>query len=427
MKVPHPRQNEYQSKTFTSETRHTNCASPEDKGPQELFLSPRKMAKPNTSPHRERIPKCSVSPISKYRTHRQKKRRTAIIILPQTIPGWHVPFRKALIALKLGSLPRRSIIQLLDNAAGIRTTPSGTHGATRTADIGTRCLDPQIVRPVEYEGLARHLRLSELEVGLLHSLFSQDFRRFHVSNEEIATDYLMRAIMRGNRYAKKVLDWLAPHHGRGLDGWSGLSGRLEYLRAIECKERERAVEIGRFLGGAEFGYGPARPDKTMLMTLSTQEQKAMSANNLGYLLLHGARGIEKNEKESVLYFRMAINWGSAAAASNLGLMYAKGNKAVERNCVRAKGLYELAIARGERDYAPRNLAILLAEGGNGVRRDYASSLRLLILSIKGAEGRGREKSAETLGRAVGSWRFRFVGRELRSMCRAVLEEERETS
>lgn len=342
--------------------------------------------------------------------------------------GWQTSFRAGLDLLETYSSSTHcpsQVVHKLDGAVGlIRDCERGTyHATTLSAVAGLRALPVYLVRRVEYESAMRRLNMSEMSIGALQTRFDEDVWYFgDIKHRERGVDYLLRATLCGNRFASRVLIWLAPERATGISVYKD-GAREECLRAIRDCDRGRAVELGRMMEAAHVrgGQGFGRPDATMLVSMKPKEQKAMAANNIGYLLLHGAGGVQQDVGEGMRYYEMAVAWGSAAAASNLGFVYYAGAGTVRRDAYKAKQLYELAIERGERNFAPRNLAILLHHGGRGVKADVGEAARWLLVGIREADDiAARAKCRKSLGLLMRSWRMRFVSGTLRTECVATL-------
>ena len=302
-------------------------------------------------------------------------------------------------------------IRLLDSAVGLRPAVHAFRGATLTSDVAVRCLPIYLVRRVEYERAARAANLSEMDIARIHAPFRDDpWYIGDVRDVKRGTEYLLKATMTGNRVAKHVLDWLAPRVWTRVDA---AGGKDEYFKAIRDGDRERAVELGRAVG--------QRPNETGMMRLGSAEQRAMAANNIGFMVARG-EGVEKNVMEAVKYYEMAIKCGSSAACVNLGLLFYNGDE-VGRDLVKARLLYETALERGERDYAPRNLGILLFHGGGGVKSDVVGAARLLLMGIREGNDDAKRKCRKSLAIVMRSWRMRLAPASLRRECANALASD----
>lgn len=337
--------------------------------------------------------------------------------LPKHVEGYERHARNALTLLqtKKSKLGRHEAQRLLDASIGLSPQVRGWRGGTLSTYAGLQCLPVDIVRRVEYENVGRTLNMSEMQIATFHTLFRDDWDAGHVADAGKCAEYLTRATLCGNRFANKVLTWLAPECAQGIDTTLS-AGRAAYLEAIRMKRRARAVGLGRMMCGAEMGMGQARPDATAILEMDVRGQKAVAANNIGYVLVHGAEGIERDAVEAIKYYSMAMKWGSAAAACNLGHLFYVGADGVAACGTRAKGLYEMALRRGERNYAPRNLAILYHRGADGVKADVGKAARLLVLGIREGEGAARAKCRTSLKMVMRSWRFVFVSAEVKRAC-----------
>lgn len=328
---------------------------------------------------------------------------------------------------------QKKVLRLLDGAVGIRRIGENQYvGKTLTAHVGCKALPIYLVRPVEVEFVARRLNCTEMEIGRIQKFLSQlsvdskgdslawDMK--DVKNKESAIEYLMRATLMSNRFAKSVLQWLAPSKAQGIEPTLG-APQAEYIRAIRGGDRLRAIQLGTMIAGGETSGGPIRPDRTFVMAMPLREREAMAANNIGYLLLHGDGGVGQDVREAIQYYEMALRWGSAAAASNLGHVYYTGaNGSIARDGQRAQQLYMLAVERGERSSAPRNMAVLLLHGAPGIKSDVSAAAHWLLLGLREGDEQARLKCERTMRLVLRCWRFKFVKKTLKRDCIAALHD-----
>lgn len=326
---------------------------------------------------------------------------------------------------------REKVVRLLDAACGIKRVDQKRYvGKTLTAYAGCKALPIYLVRPVEIESLARRLNRTEMDIGRIHNFLVQledgskgeklSWEKKDILNKGIAIDYLMRATLVGNKFARRVLEWIAPVRAKGINPSQG-AAHAEYVRAISAGQHRRAIQIGCLIIGGETGKTSFRPDDEIVLAMPATAREAMAANNIGYLLLHGRGGVSQNVQEAVKYFEIAVRLGSASAANNLGHVYFSGaGGEVMRDGRRAKEMYMLAIERGERTKAPRNLAILLLRGGPGLKIDTSSAVHWLLLGLCEHDSETRRKCKMTLCLATHSWRFWFIRRALKRQCMAAL-------
>lgn len=328
---------------------------------------------------------------------------------------------------------RQDVVRLLDVACGIKRIDQKRYvGKTLTAHMGCNALPVYLVRPVETESVARRLNCTEMDIGQIHNFLMElednvkvekmCWDKNDIKDKGFATEYLMRATLVRNRFAKRVLEWLAPVRAQGVVPALG-AARTEYVRAINAGQRRRAIQMGCLIVGGETGDKPIRPDDTFVLTMPVSAREAMAANNIGHLLLHGRGGVNQNVHEAIEYYEVAIRLGSAAAASNLGHIYYSGaNDEVTKDGQRAKQLYMLAIERGERTSAPRNLAVMLLRGAPGLKIDTSAAVRWLLLGLHEGNNEARSKCEKTLRLTMQSWRFSFLGKGLKRDCIAALQE-----
>jgi len=98
---------------------------------------------------------------------------------------------------------------------------------------------------------------------------------------------------------------------------------------------------------------------------------AASQYNLGEMYLHG-RGVPKDEKEAVRWYRLAADQGRASAQCRLGVMYAGGH-GVPKDEKEAVRWYRLAADQG-RASAQCSLGVMYADG-RGVPKDEKEAVR----------------------------------------------------
>lgn len=358
--------------------------------------------------------------------------------LPKSFPGWKMLFTDALNILydmnfEVEPEPDEvaRVIQLMDAAVGVQRKSNEYIGITLSSHMACKSLPLYFARGIEYESAARLLNYTEMDIGLIHQVLKsvhsdvQDMRNWYIGDIKdmnCAIEYVMRATLAGNRFAKQILDWLTPDGGRGVVTTTN-GGRSEYIRAIREGERERAIQLGRMMGGGETGDERVRPDETVVLAMPPREQKAMAANNIGYLLQHGGQDIDVDITESIKYYEMAVAWGSAAAASNLGYLYQCGTEdsSIAPDGARAERLYHLAIERGERNFAPRNLALLYMRSCHGIKSDLAEAARCLLLGIEQGDGQARAKCRKSMQTIIRSWKFKFFPSALKQQCYGALE------
>lgn len=335
------------------------------------------------------------------------------------------------------------LVRMLDSAAGIvpqhnhTNSPSTTRqthtGLTATSRAGLACLPLPIVRGVEHERLARFHNWTEMQISCMHALLSPhtspktwDITQIHDSS--LALDYLTRAsLVDRNKFARRALNWLTgDQQGKQTRQQfnSPADTRFAFFRAVESGDRRRAVKLGRLVVRNEDNETDidvkVRADATIVMGMKPREQKAMAANNIGYLLQHGSVKREQNIKEAIRYYEMAVAWGSPAAACNLAHLLHCDDES--DGLERARRLYELAIERGERNFAPRNLGLLLTEGKCTNADDVVYAAQCLLLGVREGDGTARMKCRKTLAKICRSFKFKMsASSELRKECVAAFQ------
>jgi len=103
---------------------------------------------------------------------------------------------------------------------------------------------------------------------------------------------------------------------------------------------------------------------------------ARAQNQLGYMYDNG-RGVQKDDREAVAWFRKAALQGHASAQINLGLMYAEG-EGVPQDDKEAVAWYRKAALQGEA-MAQYNLGVMYYKG-QGVLEDYVAAYAWLNLA-----------------------------------------------
>lgn len=328
-------------------------------------------------------------------------------------------FRDGLRQLRSAKSQRHvaEAIRLLDNAVGIGTVRGRTVGLTLTAARAASCLPLYLVRRVEYESAARRLNISEMDITCLHSPFDNARYIGDIRNLNAAVEYLLRAALTGNRFACELLSWLAPD-GDATTSKNGT--REKYLAAIRTNDMDTAIALGQVLGGGNVGGRSVRPDSTNFLQMSGKEQKATSANNIGYLLSHGTDEITASPARAMDYYRMAVDWGSASAASNMGFMYYTGAEGIARDGMAAYDYYKIAIARGERNYAPRNMGILLQHGAPGLKPDVNAAASYFLLALREGDDLAKLKAKKSLRTLMSSWKRYLLPTQVRRECKGIV-------
>lgn len=371
------------------------------------------------------------------------------ILFPPPLPGeLQLPFNQQL-----------TLKRLLDAAVGIVCYGANHHqnaasastfiGITATAHSGLLCLPVYIVRGAEYERVARYHNWTEMQVSRMH-LLSNNFatagwETSNVHRYKEAVDYLTRAsLVNRNLFARRALHWLTrykPKYFERSELESPAQFRFEFIQAIQCKHRQKAIRLGRLIvkvddpAPSETPLVPkmrrtgesdimVRPDATFCIGMKPRQQKAMSANNIGYLLQHGSINngitIEPDIEEAIVYYEIAVAWGNYIAAGNLGFIH----HSHFGNFEKALKLYELAIEKGERNFTPRNLALLLMEK-KFASQDYVYAAKCLLLGVQGGDAACKLKCVRTLNRVCRSWKFKLnATAQLKRQCASVLQQQK---
>ena len=111
---------------------------------------------------------------------------------------------------------------------------------------------------------------------------------------------------------------------------------------------------------------------------AAEQGDAKAQYNLGVMYAKG-KGVSKNAREAVKWFRLAAEQGYAAAQTGLGLMYAEG-KGVSKNDREAAKWFRLAAEQGFAK-AQYNLA-LMYHSGEGVPKNYREAVKWVRLAAE---------------------------------------------
>ncbi|WP_442756265.1 peptidoglycan-binding protein [Methylocystis sp. JAN1] len=123
--------------------------------------------------------------------------------------------------------------------------------------------------------------------------------------------------------------------------------------------------------GSIGGLNPlSAPDAIGVIKSLAQQGDPSAQYELAVRLADG-RGVARDAKTAAQWFEKAAAQGLAPAQYRLGSFYEKG-VGVERDYARAKKYYQSAAEAGNAR-AMHNLAVLLAEGGDGGKPDYAAA------------------------------------------------------
>lgn len=109
---------------------------------------------------------------------------------------------------------------------------------------------------------------------------------------------------------------------------------------------------------------------------AAKEGHADSQFNLALMYERGI-GIEKNEKEAVVWYDKSASQGNSAAQFNLGVLYEQG-RGTEINFTKANAWYRKASVQGDA-LAIGNLGMLYIRG-QGVKENKVAGLALLLMS-----------------------------------------------
>lgn len=124
------------------------------------------------------------------------------------------------------------------------------------------------------------------------------------------------------------------------------------------------------LGGLNPLQPPQRPDAMNVIRTLAEQGNPAAQFEFAVRAAEG-RGVPRDPKLAAQWFDKAAAQGLAPAQYRLGSLYEKG-VGVERDQLRARKLY-LSAAQAGNARAMHNLAVMLAEGGDGGKPDYAGA------------------------------------------------------
>jgi TPR repeat protein len=344
--------------------------------------------------------------------------------------GWDGDFRRGVVLLKRNKERYvNSAYKAMDKAIGIRPPANkmaGSHLTTHTANVistanGLKYLPVNIVRHVEYERMARALGMSESDINLIHSIDRVNLTGCSVSVElgkvtEVAgaIRYLLAAAEaggRGNRFASSAIQWLS---GGGTANARRTSRQchLALVDAVITDNMIRAI----FLGTMMYGTGGESGE---------DQAKSASASNIAWMLAEGAEGMPRNLKKAIHYYERAIDLNplNMIAANNLGQILCTGDvdQGVYCNSSLAAMYFAKSIFAGDRDHAPRNLALIYSHGAPGIKQDIPEAVRLLVMQVMEGSEEARRRALASLDRVMMGRRFTMARhRDLSSVAKDLL-------
>ena len=129
---------------------------------------------------------------------------------------------------------------------------------------------------------------------------------------------------------------------------------------------------------ATAAKGPAVPGKFLEYKAKAEQGDAEAQFNLGFCYDDG-RGVAKNAREAVKWYRKAAEQNYAPAQSNLGYCYDNG-RGVEQDAEEATNWYRKAAEQGHPE-AQSNLGYCYANG-QGVEKDIAEAYAWFSIAAK---------------------------------------------
>lgn len=282
----------------------------------------------------------------------------------------------------------------------VKETAVGLNSKIRTA-LG--CLPLVVVRRVEWEAAGRFFKMSDLEMQeIRRALVKGKWSKADVSGEGDAVRYLESHAKEGVSSAQSALGWIYR--------WGACGVKKDVKFAMELWQQ--AVESGsdaEACNGLGLVYHHGRDDIPVdgkkgrkYYEMAVEQGYTAAGVNLGVMLHDGAGDVKADGKMARRLYEMACRDGDSIAANNLGLLLQHGAPGVEVDTVSARAAYEAAIVRKERHHACRNLAELLWEGADGVRRERFLALDYFAMAINRGDACSRAVAISRLRRVVGN-------------------------
>lgn len=325
----------------------------------------------------------------------------------------------------LGS-DRRSAFAVLDKAVGIQSiggqgtwdesmvwnnseigdaSPEVAIGLTESIRAALTALPVVVVRRVEWEAAALHLRLSKEEIQKLRSaLVKYKWGRSDISDGKVAVQYLEPFCREGVSSAQSALGWIYRWGSSGVSKDVGRAMNLWEDAVNSGKDAEACNGLGLLYhhGRNEIRVDGKRAQK--YYEIAVAQGYPAATVNLGVLLHDGADGVEVNGKEARKFYEIACEDGDGTAANNLGLLLHHGAGEVDADGNQARAAFEMAILRNERHHACRNLGELLWNGAKGVEKDRHLAVDYFAMAMSHGDSSSRALAFSRLQCLVGEAR-----------------------
>jgi TPR repeat protein/serine/threonine protein kinase len=233
-----------------------------------------------------------------------------------------------------------------DRSANMKVA-AGLNLETRT---GLSLLPHFVVRRVEWERAAREHHCTDAELAIIRrTLSNHAWSKADVRHGQAAIDYLAFCDQRTkglNASAKSAAAWIYR--------WGVGNVPVDVPRAMQLWSA--AVEMG----------------------------EAEAANGLGLIYHHGRPGIDVDWHAAQSYYELAVGWGCASAAVNLGVLHHNGEANFPADGVAAERFYSIGSALGD-PIAANNIGVLYQCGCTGVEPDVAKAVQGYTLAISRGE------------------------------------------
>ncbi len=217
------------------------------------------------------------------------------------------------------------------------------------------------------------LREAQFELGERYG-----FGRGVAQDDKMAAEWYRKAADQGHAYAQNNLGWMY-ETGRGVQ--KDMNKAVEWYRRAAAQGNQLAKDHLKRLGKNTAKVAPSpkpvspksaspRPSPTLPAGLENLVRRADQGDaetqtNLGVMYLNG-RGVAKNDKTAVEWFRKAADQGHADAQARLGWMYENG-RGLAQDDKMAVEWYRKAADQGDA-FAQCNLGVMY-ENGYGVAKD----------------------------------------------------------
>ncbi len=181
-----------------------------------------------------------------------------------------------------------------------------------------------------------------------------------------------------------------------VDKDDGLSPEIGGDDAKRAEGTESPKAVDHFQAGIAAYEANDLPLANREFLAAAKEGHADSQYNLALMYEHGI-GVDKNEKEAIVWYGKSAALGNAAAQFNLGVFYENG-RGTEVDFAKANECYRKASVQGDA-LAIGNLGMLYVRG-QGVKENKVAGVALLLVSATedpSPENHARQNVAATRG------------------------------